>query len=128
MDTPQLCRRERLGGHGKEVAFSAQVQYRFGELFSRMGDNPVESSWVRIRQEATKSDVLGKVCHRRPDQDDIAGKTCKELEISVSQTLVHMRSFGLSDICWDCNITGHKEITKEDIRGLLLHPRCTGAG
>lgn len=29
MDTPQLCRRGRLGRHGKGVSFCAQGQYRF---------------------------------------------------------------------------------------------------
>lgn len=44
-----------------------------------------------------------------PDWGEVAGKTCKELEISVSQTLVPMRSFDLPDICRECSMTGHKK-------------------
>lgn len=30
-------------------------------------------------------------------------------EVSVSQTLVHKGNFDLPDICWECNMTGHKK-------------------
>lgn len=60
------------------------------------------------------------VWYRLPDQGEEADETCKELEdVSVSQTVVHMGSFDLPDICWERNMTGHKKSQRflEDVRG-----------
>jgi len=38
------------------------------------GDDKVESLWVRIKGEASKTDIIVEVCYRPPNQDEEVDK------------------------------------------------------
>ncbi|GAB0207904.1 mitochondrial enolase superfamily member 1 [Grus japonensis] len=68
-----------------------------------VGDDTVESLWVRIKGQANKGDVTVEVYYRPPSQDDATDELFfKELrEASRSTALVLMGDFNLPDVNWE---------------------------
>ncbi|GAB0203202.1 hypothetical protein GRJ2_002785800 [Grus japonensis] len=101
MDGYRLFRRDRQGRRGGGVALYVTEGLDCTEL--SVGDDMVESLWVRIKGQANKGDVVVGVYYRPPSQDDATDELFfKELrEASRSTALVLMGDFNLPDINWE---------------------------
>ncbi|GAB0206625.1 mitochondrial enolase superfamily member 1 [Grus japonensis] len=101
MDGYRLFRRDRQGRRGGGVALYVTEGLDCTEL--SVGDDTVESLWVRIKGQANKGDVTVGVYYRPPSQDDITDELFfKELrEASRSTALVLMGDFNLPDVNWE---------------------------
>ncbi|GAB0203307.1 hypothetical protein GRJ2_002796300 [Grus japonensis] len=101
MDGYRLFRRDRQGRRGGGVALYVTEGLDCTEL--SVGDDMVESLWVRIKGQANKGDVVVGVYYRPPSQDDATDELFfKELrEASRSTALVLMGDFNLPDVNWE---------------------------
>ncbi|GAB0190604.1 hypothetical protein GRJ2_001525700 [Grus japonensis] len=101
MDGYRLFRRDRQGRRGGGVALYVTEGLDCTEL--SVGDDTVESLWVRIKGQANKGDVVVGVYYRPPSQDDATDELFfKELrEASRSTALVLMGDFNLPDVNWE---------------------------
>ncbi|GAB0208021.1 mitochondrial enolase superfamily member 1 [Grus japonensis] len=101
MDGYRLFRRDRQGRRGGGVALYVTEGLDCTGL--SVGDDTVESLWVRIKGQANKGDVVVGVYYRPPSQDDATDELFfKELrEASRSTALVLMGDFNLPDVNWE---------------------------
>jgi len=73
MDGYQLFKRDRQGRKGGGVAVYVKQECEHMEIND--GDDRVESSWVRIKAKASKTDIIVGVCYRPPNLDEVVDKT-----------------------------------------------------
>ncbi|GAB0204012.1 mitochondrial enolase superfamily member 1 [Grus japonensis] len=101
MDGYRLFRRDRQGRRGGRVALYVTEGLDCTGL--SVGDDTVESLWVRIKGQANKGDVVVGVYYRPPSQADTNNELFfKELrEASRSTALVLMGDFNLPDVNWE---------------------------
>jgi len=73
MDGYQLFKRDRQGRKEGGVALYVKKERECMEF--NVGDDRVESLWVRIKVKANKINIIVGVCYRPPNQDEEVGKT-----------------------------------------------------
>ena len=100
MDGYRFFRRER---QGRQRGRWHCLQWMHWTAWSSVGNDTVESLWVRIKGQANKRDVFVGVYCRPPSQENNADELFfKELrDTSRSATLVLMGDFNLPDINWE---------------------------
>lgn len=88
-------RKEKLGS-------PAYVRNSFDCLELNDGDARAECLWERIREKANQVDILVGICHRPPNQNQVAEEILyKQLtEDSQLLALVLMEVFNLADVFW----------------------------
>ena len=76
-----------------------------------VGNDNVESIWIRIRGMANKVDILVGVFYRQPNQDEETDEVFyKQLvEVTQSPALVLMGDLNFPDICWKYNTVLRKQ-------------------
>lgn len=96
-----MCLLGKTGRQGGGVAFYVKGHLECIELHLGEGYIPVESSWLKIKGQATMGDIVVVVYYRTPDQEKEIDETFyKQLEVaSQSQVLVLWRTY--PDI-WVC--------------------------
>lgn len=78
--------------------------------FIGTSEEPIESLWVKSREQTRKDNVVVSVCYRPPDQEEKVGEAFfKQVEkASQSQVLVFMGYFNNPNIFWKNDTAGHK--------------------
>ncbi|GAB0207491.1 hypothetical protein GRJ2_003214800 [Grus japonensis] len=78
------------------------------ELCLGMGQEPAESSWVKISRQTNMGAVVLGICYRLPDQEEVVDEAFfKQLEeASHLQALALMGNFNHPDIYWKDNTAG----------------------
>ena len=109
MDGYWLFKRDRQGRKGGGVALYVKKDYECVEINNI--DDKVESTWIRIKAEANKTDIIVGVCYRTPTQnEEVDERLYKQLsEISRSLPLVLMGDFNFPDICWNYNTADREQ-------------------
>ena len=133
MDGYRLFRKDRQGRQGGDVAL--YVKGELGCMVLTIGDDTVESLWVRTKGKANKADVVG-VYYRPPSQDDHTDESfCKESrDMSRSGALVLMGNFKFPDVNWEYHTADpnrSRKILQDVVDNFLVQvlrePRSKGA-
>ena len=105
MDGYRLFRRDKQCRRGGGVALYVTEGLDCTEL--SVGDDMVESLWVRIKEQANKGDVIVGVYYRPPSEDGATDELFfkEQSEASKSTALALMGDFNLPDVNWEHHTT-----------------------
>ena len=100
MDGYRLFRRDRQGRRGRGVVL--YVREGFDCMMLAVGNNMVETLWVRMTGKANKAGVIVGVCYRPLSQDDDTNELFYKglRDISRSTDLVLKHDFNFPDVNW----------------------------
>lgn len=69
MEGINTFRKDWLGKWRGRVAIYVREYLGCMELCLRMGEEPAESLWMRIKEQNSMGDIVVGVCYRLPDQE-----------------------------------------------------------